>query len=118
MNLVKSWIFAPVDDKILEILLVDGHRGCPSLDQRLLLLNVVGSKPLHFASPEHDIPCSVAKRSMARHTSSCVIFLSLLVMHQKNFTSDTMLILFQKSGQNNKYHFLGIDGLKLYKKFF
>lgn len=74
MNLVKSWILAPVDDKIFEILFVDGQRGWPSLDQRLLLLNVVGSKPLHFANPEQDIPCSVAKRSMARQTSSCVIF--------------------------------------------
>lgn len=77
INLVKSCIFAPVDDKIFEILLVDGHLGCPSLDQRLLLLNVVGSKPLHLARPEQDMPCSVAKRSMARHTSSCVIFFSL-----------------------------------------
>ncbi len=70
MNFVKSCILAPVDDNIFEILFVDGHRGCPSLDQRLLLLNVVGSKPLHFANPEQDIPCSVAKRSIARHTSS------------------------------------------------
>ena len=68
-----------MDDNILDILLVDGQRGWPSLDQRLLLLNVVGSKPLHFASPEQDIPCSVAKRSIARQTSSCVIFLSPLV---------------------------------------
>ena len=74
---VKSWILEPVDAKILDILFVDGHLGCPSLDQRLLLLNVVGSSPLHFAKPEHDIPCSIAKRSMARHTSSCVIFFSL-----------------------------------------
>ena len=79
MNLVKSWILAPVDDKILEILFVDGQRGWPSLDQRLLLLKVVGSRPLHFARPEQDIPCSVANFSMARQTSSCVIFFSLLV---------------------------------------
>lgn len=70
INLVKSWILAPVDDKILEILFVDGQRGCPSLDQRLLLLKVVGSRPLHFAKPEQDIPCSVANRSIARQTSS------------------------------------------------
>lgn len=76
MNFVKSWILAPVDDSIFEMLLVDGQRGWPSLDQRLLRLNVVGSKPLHFASPEQDIPCSVAKRSIARQTSSWVMVLS------------------------------------------
>lgn len=69
---------APVEDKILDILLVDGQRGWPSLVQRLLLLNVVGSNPLHRANPEHDIPCSVANFSMARHISSCVIFSPLL----------------------------------------
>ncbi len=53
--LVKSCIFDPVDDKILDMLFVEGQRGCPSLDQRLLLLKVVGSKPLHFARPEQDI---------------------------------------------------------------
>lgn len=66
----KSWIDAPVEAKILEMLFVDGQRGWPSRDHRLLRLNVVGSRPLHFAKPEHDIPCSVANRSMARHTSS------------------------------------------------
>jgi len=55
INFVKSSSEAPVEAKILEILLVEGHLGCPSLDQRLLLLNVVGSKPLHFARPEQDI---------------------------------------------------------------
>lgn len=78
INLVKSVILAPVDAKILEMLFVDGQRGWPSLDQRLERLNVVGSSPLHFANPEQDMPCSVAKRSIARHTSSCVIILSLL----------------------------------------
>jgi len=55
INFVKSVIDAPVDDSIFDILFVDGQRGCPSLDQRLLLLKVVGSKPLHLASPEHDM---------------------------------------------------------------
>ena len=84
MNLVKSWILAPVDDKILEILFVDGQRGWPSLDQRLLLLNVVGSSPLHFAKPEQDIPCSVAKRSIACQTSSCVMISLSLVIFRCN----------------------------------
>ena len=75
INLVKSLSDAPVDANIFEILLVDGQRGWPALDQRLLLLNVVGSKPLHFASPEQDILCSRAKLSIARQTSSCVIVL-------------------------------------------
>ena len=77
MNLVKSSKDAPVEDKILEILFVDGHLGCPSFDQRLLLLNVVGSRPLHFAKPEHDILCSVANFSIALHTSSCVMTILL-----------------------------------------
>lgn len=72
-NFVKSWIDAPVEDKILEMLLVDGQRGWPSLVQRLLRLNVVGSKPLHRARPLHDMPCAVAKFSMARQISSCVM---------------------------------------------
>lgn len=72
-NFVKSWIDEPVEDKILEILLVDGQRGWPSLVQRLLLLNVVGSNPLHRANPEQDIPCAFAKFSIARQISSCVI---------------------------------------------
>jgi len=77
INLVKSSKDAPVEDKILEILFVDGHLGCPSFDQRLLLLNVVGSRPLHFASPEQDIWCSVANFSIALHTSSCVMTILL-----------------------------------------
>ncbi len=56
MYLVKSWIDAPVDARIFEILFVDGHLGCPSRDHRLLRLKVVGSKPLHLANPEQDIP--------------------------------------------------------------
>ena len=71
--LAKSWMQEPVDAKILEILLVDGQRGCPSRDQRLLRLNVVGSNPLRFASPEQDNPCADAKFSIARHTSACVM---------------------------------------------
>ena len=71
--LVKSWIQDPVDAKILAILLVDGHRGWPSRDHRLLRLNVVGSNPLRFASLEQDIPCADANRSIARHTSACVM---------------------------------------------
>lgn len=85
MNLVNSWIEAPVDANILEILLVDGHRGWPSLVQRLLRLNVVGSKPLHRANPEHDIPCSIANRSIARQTSSCVIKFSPFSLLQDIF---------------------------------
>ena len=82
--LIKSFNDAPVASRIFAMLLVDGHRGWPYLDQRLLLLNVVGSSPLHFAKPEHDIPCSVAKRSMARQTSSCVIFSLPLLVAQVN----------------------------------
>lgn len=43
----------PVALKIFAMLPVDGQRGCPYLEYRLDLLNVVGSKPLYFARPEH-----------------------------------------------------------------
>ena len=72
--------------------MVEGHRGCPSLDQRLLLLKVVGSKPLHLASPEQDIPCSDANLSIARQTSSCVITAPTLCNNfliQTNFIQPT-----------------------------
>jgi hypothetical protein len=52
--LVKSCKLAPVLSSIFAILFVDGQRGWPYLDQRLLLLNVVASNPLRFASPEQD----------------------------------------------------------------
>lgn len=103
INLVNSWIEAPVDDNILEILLVDGHRGCPSLVQRLLRLNVVGSKPLHRAKPEQDIPCSVANRSMARQTSSCVI-------NFPPFLCITITILWHNQKNGNRRVFLGKTG--------
>ena len=64
---------SPVAARIFAILPVDGHRGWPYLDQRLLLLNIVGSKPLRRARPEHDILCSLANRSIAYQTSLCVI---------------------------------------------
>ena len=67
--LIKSFNDAPVASRIFAMLLVDGHRGWPYLDQRLLLLNVVGSKPLRLANPEQDILCSRANVSMASHTS-------------------------------------------------
>jgi hypothetical protein len=51
---VKSYRLAPVLSNIFAILFVEGQRGCPYLDQRLLLLNVVASNPLRFASPEQD----------------------------------------------------------------
>lgn len=88
INLVKSSKDAPVEDNILEILFVDGHLGCPSFDQRLLLLNVVGSRPLHFAKPEQDILCSVANFSIACQISSCVmtslLFFSGFPIQQSN----------------------------------
>ncbi len=40
-------------------------------DMRLLLLKVVGSRPERRASPEADMPCFSARRSMARQTSAC-----------------------------------------------
>ena len=65
MNLKKSCGFAPVAEIIFAMLAVDGQRGCSYLEKRLLLLNVVGSKPLRLANPEQDIPCSLANISIA-----------------------------------------------------
>lgn len=70
---MKSFSVAPVASRIFAMLPVDGQRGWPYFDQRLLLLNVVGSSPQYFASPEQDILCSLAKTSIAYHTSLCVI---------------------------------------------
>ena len=67
MNLKKSLALAPVADNIFDMLNVDGHRGCSYFENRLLLLNVVGSKPLRFANPEQDIPCARANKSIACH---------------------------------------------------
>lgn len=76
--LIRSFIEAPVASKILAMLLVDGQRGCPYLDQRLLLLNVVGSNPLYLAKPEQDMLCSFANTSIAYQISLCVIFFLLV----------------------------------------
>ena len=65
MNLKKSWGDESVAVNIFEIVSVDGQRGCSYLENLLLLLNVVGSSPLHFARPEQDNPCSCANKSMA-----------------------------------------------------
>ena len=58
MYLKKSWGAACVAFSIFEIVSVDGHRGWPNTEARLLLLNVVGSNPLRLAKPEQDIPWS------------------------------------------------------------
>ena len=70
---MKSFKEQPVAFNILAMLFVDGQRGWPYFDQRLLLLNVVGSRPLYFARPEHDMLCKLAKLSIAYQTSLCVI---------------------------------------------
>ena len=70
---VRSYRLEPVLSNIFAILFVEGQRGCPYLDQRLLLLKVVASNPLRFANPEQDTLCSLAKESMANQTSACVI---------------------------------------------
>ena len=54
------------------MLSVLGQRNLPSRVIRLLLLKVVGSNPAHFASPEGDRPCAVARRSMDRQISECL----------------------------------------------
>ena len=59
----------PVDFNIFAILFVEGHLGWPYFDQRLLLLNVVASRPENFAKPEQDILFFNAKTSIACHIS-------------------------------------------------
>jgi hypothetical protein len=65
INLKKSFGAAPVAANIFDMLAVDGQRGCSYLENLLLLLKVVGSKPLRLANPEQDRPCSRANNSMA-----------------------------------------------------
>ena len=59
----------PVEFNIFAILFVEGHRGCPYFDQRLLLLKVVASNPENLANPEQDMLCRKAKLSIACHIS-------------------------------------------------
>ena len=54
----------PVAARIFDMLSVLGQRNLPSLDKRLLLLNVVGSSPAFLASRDVE-PYSWARRSMA-----------------------------------------------------
>ena len=76
-NCRKSFNVQLVPCNILAMLLVDGQRGWPYCEKRLLLLNVVGSNPQCFARPEQLILCAVAKQSIAFQTSACVIFVLL-----------------------------------------
>ena len=48
----KSGIEVAVVVRILAMLSVEGQRSLPSLEKRLLLLNVVGSSPARRASPD------------------------------------------------------------------
>jgi len=67
---MKSPKFLPVAFRILDMLWVDGQRGCPYCENRLDLLKVVGSKPLNLASPEQVMFSHFAKLSIAFHTLS------------------------------------------------
>ena len=55
-SLAKSTMDVFVAFVILAIVLHDGQRGVPSGENCLLLLNVVESRPLSFASPEQVKP--------------------------------------------------------------
>lgn len=54
-----------------------GHRGRPVALIRFDGLNVDSCSPAFFAIPDADKPLFAARRSMARHRSSCVIIFSL-----------------------------------------
>ena len=64
----------------MAILFVEGHRGCPYFDQRLLLLKVVASNPENFANPEQDMLCWKAKLSIACHISWWVMVISFCLL--------------------------------------
>src|ERR1700743_251080 len=63
---------APVADRTLARLSVEGQRSFPLAAPRLLLLKVVGSRPASLARPEGDMPCRAARASMARQIWVCV----------------------------------------------
>ena len=75
MNFTNSLIVVPVAFNTLAMLYVDGQRGWPYLLNRLLLLNVVASRPANLANPEQDIFFEAANLTIARHSSSCVILI-------------------------------------------
>src|SRR5579875_3518073 len=56
----------PLADSTLARLSVEGQRSFPLAEPRLLLLKVVGSRPASLARPDGDMPCRVARASMAR----------------------------------------------------
>lgn len=64
---------------ILAIVLQDGHRGVPSGENCLLLLNVVASSPLSFANPEQLNPFFFANVSIACQSVVCVKSFSFVV---------------------------------------
>ncbi len=70
MKAISSASEAPVACRILASDSVLGQRSLPSPVTRLLLLNVVGSRPARRASPEGDMPWRSANRSMARQMSA------------------------------------------------
>ena len=63
----KSNIVILVARIIFAIVPHDGHRGVPSGENCLLLLKVVASNPLRFASPEQVSPWLFANFSIAFH---------------------------------------------------
>jgi hypothetical protein len=59
----------PVTARIDIIELMVGHRMWPSGRRRFERLNDVGSRPARFASPEGDMPFSLATSSIADQTA-------------------------------------------------
>src|ERR1700761_6611233 len=68
INWTKWSIELAVAESALATDSVDGQRSWPSAVTRLDLLNVVGSSPDFFASPETDNPARSASRSSAVQT--------------------------------------------------
>lgn len=95
----KSTTDILVAEIILATVAHDGQRGLPSAENCLLLLKVVESNPLNFASPEQLNPCDWAKRSIARHIILCVIGFSPFLIDFLN-TFKHRLNYFLKKHQN------------------
>lgn len=100
----KSTTDILVAEIILATVAHDGQRGLPSAEKCLLLLKVVESSPLNFASPEQLNPCDWAKRSIARHIILCVIGLSPFLIDFSN-TFKHRLNYFLKTHQNQDKNF-------------
>lgn len=79
-NFANSW--GDKSSALITLIIVphDGQRGVPSGENCLLLLNVVASSPLSFASPDLLKPCDFAKFSNVFQKIECVMMFPLVLI--------------------------------------